>query len=113
LYTFGFKKIKEKEKGEVWRKEKRKEKKDKWKILTEKDMKTLHPYMPHLNLSHIDFSSPSPSGVRAQALNPDGKLVEDFVYGILSFPPPLLSASLFSFFTNQHLALIHKPQLPR
>jgi len=43
-------------------------------------MKKIHPYMPHLSISHIDFSSPSPSGVRAQALNPDGKLVEDFVF---------------------------------
>jgi hypothetical protein len=58
-------------------------------------MKTVHPYMPHLTLAHVDFSSPSPSGVRAQALNPDGKLVEDFVFGI--------------FFT--HLTHLHSPYL--
>eukprot|EP01112_Ceratiomyxa_fruticulosa_P014644 TRINITY_DN4211_c0_g2_i1.p1 TRINITY_DN4211_c0_g2~~TRINITY_DN4211_c0_g2_i1.p1 ORF type:complete len:340 (-),score=51.69 TRINITY_DN4211_c0_g2_i1:39-1058(-) len=37
----------------------------------------LKPYMPHLTIDQI---TEGPSGVRAQAISPDGKLVEDFVF---------------------------------
>jgi len=41
----------------------------------------LTPYMPDLTIEYIDFKV-KPSGVRAQAIGADGKLVEDFVFDI-------------------------------
>lgn len=49
--------------------------------------------MPSLTLSQVDLTSRGPSGVRAQALDDNGKIVEDFVFGI-----PFLSSSLFFFY---------------
>jgi (S)-2-hydroxyglutarate dehydrogenase len=61
-------------------------------------LKSLQVYMPELTISDL---LPGPSGVRAQALASDGKLVDDFVVdtaaGVLhvrNAPSPAATASL-------------------
>ncbi len=67
--------------------------------------------MPHLTLDHLDLNNPSPSGVRAQAIDSDGKIVEDFVFGIFS---ALISfiVSLLPFIYSPAVNVMHVRNAP-
>ena len=61
-------------------------------------VRALQRLMPEITAEHLD---PAPAGVRAQAITPDGKLLDDFAFSktrrivhVVNAPSPAATASL-------------------